>query len=288
MTETSRANDGQYAPSDGPAAQDRRIRGAIAAARALSVELAEDGDGVSAVSSSLLRTLADSCEAGERRWARLLFDLHDGPLQAVGSLLLDAGYLHRACERALADDPRRDELVELAGQFATRLDELDAELREISASVVASSLQTRPLIDALAAMVEEFTVATGVPVALETSGDVLALTLSQKIALFRVSQGALANIRRHANASAVSVTLRADDAETILRIEDDGRGFDVEEAFAAAAERRRIGLTAMRERVRLLGGRFELVSREGGPTVITATLRRWGGGMSGADGSAAA
>jgi len=287
VSQTSLPSDGAYLPGEA-GVQDARVRGAVAAARGLAAELAEgDDDGFSTVTASLLRTLADVCEAGERRWARLLFDLHDGPLQEVDSLILDAGFLHRAVERALAEDPRRDELVGLAEQFATRLDELDAELREISASVIASGLQSRPLLDALAAMVDEFQRATGIPVAYESSGDVPSLTLSQKIALFRVSQGALANIRRHAGATAVSLSLHMDERQTVLRIEDDGRGFDVEAAFAAAAARRRIGLTAMRERVRLLGGRFELESREGGPTVLTATLRRWGG-TSGVDESSKA
>ena len=257
---------------------DGTVGDAVAAARSLASELAETPAGATAAAAaSVLRTLAEACEAAERRWIRLLFDLHDGPLQHVGALMLDASYLRRACDRALPRDAGGGEIAALADEFVTRLEGLDAELREIAASVGASSLRDRPLLDAIAAVVDDFTLATDVPVALEVEGDFTPLTLSQKIALFRVTQGALANIRRHADATAVAVTLRAEARETTLRIEDDGRGFDVDEVLAASVERGRMGVTAMRERVRLLGGRFELRSNPGGPTVITANLRRWGG-----------
>ena len=53
-------------------------------------------------------------------------------------------------------------------------------------------------------------------------------------------------------------------------IEDDGRGFD-----PARSSESSMGLTSMRGRVKLLGGELEIMSGDGGPTLVTATLRRW-------------
>jgi signal transduction histidine kinase len=62
---------------------------------------------------------------------------------------------------------------------------------------------------------------------------------------------------------------------TAAVVRDDGRGFDVERALVRAAERGRLGLVGMAERVRLLGGRLEVDSRPGGPTVVSAVIPRW-------------
>jgi len=56
---------------------------------------------------------------------------------------------------------------------------------------------------------------------------------------------------------------------------DDGCGFDLESTLARAAQAGRLGLVGMQERVRMLGGLTRIESREGGPTVISATLPAW-------------
>jgi signal transduction histidine kinase len=58
-------------------------------------------------------------------------------------------------------------------------------------------------------------------------------------------------------------------------VTDNGRGFDVERTLVQAARKGRLGLVGMSERVRLLGGRFDLQSSLGGPTTISAIIPRW-------------
>jgi signal transduction histidine kinase len=58
-------------------------------------------------------------------------------------------------------------------------------------------------------------------------------------------------------------------------VTDNGRGFDVERTLVQAARKGRLGLVGMSERVRLLGGRFDLQSSPGGPTTISAKIPRW-------------
>jgi two-component system NarL family sensor kinase len=91
----------------------------------------------------------------------------------------------------------------------------------------------------------------------------------QAVSLFRVAQEALRNVERHAQASRIDIELEERDDQLMLRIIDDGRGFDVRNV--ELSKDRGIGLTNMRERVERNGGTFELVSQPG-QTSLTATF----------------
>jgi signal transduction histidine kinase len=93
---------------------------------------------------------------------------------------------------------------------------------------------------------------------------------SQALALEALLREALTNIAKHARASNVTIRLQTSSTHVLLEIEDDGCGFDPGQVDEAT-----MGLTSMRERVKLIGGEFEILSRQGGPTLVTATLRRW-------------
>ena len=90
-------------------------------------------------------------------------------------------------------------------------------------------------------------------------------------ALFRFAQEALGNVERHAEATNVQLSLQSLPDGVRLRITDDGRGFDVEGVQRSA--RQGLGLTHLRERVEMLGGRFLLRSNASG-TVLEAFLPR--------------
>jgi signal transduction histidine kinase len=71
------------------------------------------------------------------------------------------------------------------------------------------------------------------------------------------------------------VTVEQADRATTVRVKDDGAGFDVASMMVAAAQRGRLGLVGMSERIKLLGGAFELRSRRGVGTEIVARLPWW-------------
>ena len=100
-----------------------------------------------------------------------------------------------------------------------------------------------------------------------------SLTSAQRITVFRAIQEALANVREHAGATTVEVRVRARRSAIEVRIVDDGMGFEVGRALAQAAQRGRLGLVGIGERVRMLGGTFEIDSQPGGPTTLKLTLR---------------
>lgn len=86
------------------------------------------------------------------------------------------------------------------------------------------------------------------------------------ICLFRVAQEALRNVVRHSRASKVEVSLQAKDGGITLAVRDDGRGLGESSAYKRAS----LGLASMRERVRLVGGKLDIVSRPNQGTYVVA------------------
>jgi signal transduction histidine kinase len=90
---------------------------------------------------------------------------------------------------------------------------------------------------------------------------------------FRVAQEALTNVVRHAQAKRVWIELAQRGGELRLSVRDDGKGFDVAAERARALRGRSMGLLSMEERVMLVGGKFELLSRPGGGTEVRALFQ---------------
>ena len=205
-------------------------------------------------------------EAGERRLARLAFDIHDGPLQVVSALGLELGLL-------ASEDPAKP--VDRIRELHERVAALETELRELTHTLEPTSIARRPLAATLGRQADSFGRQHGVVVHLETSGDHAGLTPSQRIALVRVVHEALTNARDHGGATEVRVSVAAGRDGVTARVTDNGCGFDVASSLSAAARRGRLGLVGMSERMRLLGGHLDVESRPGGPTTITASLPHW-------------
>jgi signal transduction histidine kinase len=222
-------------------------------------------------SASRERTLIASAE---RRLMRLGFDLHDGPIQDILALAADVHLLQQQVYPFVLEDYRE----QANGRFedlTARLVELDRHLREIAHSLETKSVISRPLGEILHREVDTFSERSGIPAELEIRGDPDSLSSAQRITVFRTIQEALANVREHSSATSVSVRVRARRSAIELQIADDGMGFEVERALAKAAQRGRLGLVGISERVRMVGGTFELESRPGGPTTLKMTLPRW-------------
>jgi signal transduction histidine kinase len=102
-----------------------------------------------------------------------------------------------------------------------------------------------------------------VHVTLEERDSIGRLDPRLETALFRIAQEAVNNILRHAQASEVRIVLCLDGGELCLRVEDDGRGFDVRRITEQALSQRRLGLLGMKERADLVGGRIVVDSAPG-------------------------
>jgi signal transduction histidine kinase len=142
----------------------------------------------------------------------------------------------------------------------TAKDNLD-EARALVAELAPPALRDASLPDALRVLVGRVGADLPTVPALAVTGQPRPLPADQEVALLRVAQEALTNVRRHAVAGQVAVELSYRDGGVALRVSDDGRGFD------PAATTAGFGLAGMRERVAQVGGVLAVRSGQGGTTV---------------------
>lgn len=201
---------------------------------------------------------------------RLGRELHDGPGQVWNYL----GLRLRTVEALLADD-RPDKARQEVGRLIGTVGELNADARE---SIVGLKLAggtgddfNAKLKDYLAWYRES----TGIAVELSPpAGPAEALAGLREVQLLRIIQEALTNIRKHAGAGRVRVGIGEDDGRTVVRVEDDGCGFDTAATPAAKAT---FGLKIMAERAEEAGGRLSIESSVGGGTRVTVSFDRENG-----------
>jgi signal transduction histidine kinase len=215
-------------------------------------------------------------ESSERKLTRLGFDLHDGPIQDVAVIAEDLRLMRDELEAKLEVSGQRALVRRRVDEVESQLLSLDTDLRRISNEVRAASvLLNRPFARALRDVAQAFAARTNVEPRIALSGELGTLSASQQIALLNIVHEALANVREHSDATKVEIIVSANDEGVEAQVSDNGRGFDLEPTLIRAAREGRLGLVAMHERVRLLGGQSRIDSRPGGPTVISVSLERW-------------
>jgi signal transduction histidine kinase len=194
---------------------------------------------------------------------RLARDLHDTLTQGFASvvLLLEAAQeslaLGRPVERHIAQALRsaRDNL---------------AEARRVVWALRPRPLTEQPLPQALGELTGRLGEETGLRAETVVTGTARPPPAEVEEALLRIGQEALANVRRHAAAARVTLTLSYLDDAVTLDVHDDGVGFD--HAATAAAAGAGLGLRAMAERVAALGGRLAVESAPGEGTTIAVEV----------------
>ncbi|NMG74679.1 CHASE3 domain-containing protein [Aromatoleum diolicum] len=209
--------------------------------------------------SDLASYLTNTREAEQARLAR---ELHDELGALLTAAKMDAAWVVRKLEPA-ALAPHRE-------RFERLLKTLDSGIalkRRIIDDLRPPLLQDLGLVAALRTLGEDFAKSSGVRVTLELPDTDLELPPESSLALFRIAQEALTNIRRHAQAHNVKLGLQLAPERMILRVEDDGVGFD-----ASRTPQRQHGLAGMRHRVQMFFGEFAIDSRPGAGTRIRATL----------------
>jgi signal transduction histidine kinase len=215
-------------------------------------------------------------ESSERKLTRLGFDLHDGPIQDVAVVAEDFRVLRDELDTILGDAGHRKLVRGRLDELESQLVTLDVDLRRISNEVRAASiLLDRPFSRALRDVAQAFAARTNIEPRLALDGELESLSASQQIALLNIIHEALANIREHSDATKVGILVSANAEGVEAQVIDNGHGFDLEPALIRAAREGRLGMVAMHERARLLGGQCRIDSRPGGPTVISVALERW-------------
>jgi signal transduction histidine kinase len=197
--------------------------------------------------------------AAEReRWAR---EVHDTLAQGYTSIVV----LAQTVAAQLPGDPgAASERVALIEEVAR---ENLAEARAMVAAFAPVALDDSTLVEALQRLAERFGRETGLATQLDTAalGDGGSLSRVEEVVLLRGAQEALANVRRHASASAVVLRVSRIGDVVSVHVEDDGVGFD-------PADARGVGLAGLRDRAEQVGGAVDVASAPGQGTRLTVRV----------------
>ncbi len=194
---------------------------------------------------------------------RLAHELHDSVTQNVYSvsLLAEASRRFMAAGDTQTVNHYLERLGELSQQSLKEMRLLVYELRPLA-------LEENSLIDALQQRLDAVERRAGVDTRFAHS-DNMNLPAAAEEALYRVAQEALNNSLTHSGASAVVVILRVNEKWVELKVKDNGKGFEPDDAFRNGAG---VGFESMKKRLERLGGKLEICSKPGEGTQVTANL----------------
>jgi len=224
--------------------------------------------------SQLLKRVI-TAEEGERK--RVARELHDDTSQALNAILMSIDTVRLSLS---ADDPLVERLAAMREHCLTTLHGLHQVIRDLRPPV----LDDLGLASAIRWVLESRLRERGIDYNLlvETSwrdaaahSDLGLERADVELLLFRVIQEAVTNIVKHAQATLVKVTLCLEGAHVVLRVHDDGIGFDPDSLAADAGDRAAVGgygILGMQERVALLDGKMTIRSDPGEGTEITVAV----------------
>ena len=211
----------------------------------------------------LARKLTMVEQEERRRFAHIL---HDDLQQLLYGMEMKLGLIRADLEEAA--QPRLvDDLDEARGWIAQAL----AMTRQLTVDLTPPVLESDGLVDALRWLQPHMRDLHGLEVELEAAHRFHVLDQDLRVLLFQIVRELLFNIKKHAGVEKAKVQLEEDDEHLILRVSDDGCGFELEELTAREPEGG-FGLFSIRERLGLLGGSLELHSHPGEGTRATVRM----------------
>ena len=203
---------------------------------------------------AILRMSRNLIESQEQERSRIARELHDDINQRLAMLAIEL-----------------EQLQENPSDIRSRVEELRKQTTEISDDVQAlsheldsSKLERLGAIGGMRSWCREFGERQGIQVEFESPEAKISLPREIGLCLFRVLQEALHNAAKYSGVKRIEVQLREAGGEIHLLVSDLGRGFDLE----TATQERGLGLTSMRERVRLINGIIEIQSKPMGGTTV--------------------
>ncbi len=219
-------------------------------------------DGLEGYRWRLREVAARALRAEEEERKRIARELHDETAQSLSALLIRLSMLRREQDPA-ARDAGMDEFRE---QLVATLN----GVRRYARGLRPPALAELGLTPAIEEFVRSLSEATGLDAHLAAERLDGLLTPEAELVIYRVVQEALSNVVRHARASTARVTLERRDDAVRATIEDDGIGFDVDDALRG--DGRGLGLFGMRERATYVGGHVDIESRPGAGTRVRVTV----------------
>lgn len=210
--------------------------------------------------------------AQEHERKRLSRELHD----ELGQSLMVLKLKLRSIRESLPPD--QDALREECDEGIGYINEVTENVRRLSRDLSPAILEDLGLSAAIRWLAEAFSGHGGFECSLDMMDLENLFSQEEQIIIYRIIQECFTNIAKHALASRVSLSIREEDGCALFQVEDNGQGFDVQAVFGKDPAKRGMGLAALHERSRMLGGSVHIWSRKGAGTRISFTFPLQSGG----------
>jgi signal transduction histidine kinase len=211
------------------------------------------------LSSQLLTT-----QETERR--RISRELHDELMQSLAGLKLQLSFI----EGQLKDD--QAQAITECVALSHHIDGMIENVRRLSRDLSPLLLEDLGLSAALQWLINNLAKNHNIKASIDIPSIDHLFSQESRIMIYRIFQESLTNIGKHAQACNLIVSIQCQNGSVIFTLEDDGKGFDLNQVVSKSSGERGLGLMTMDERVRLLGGILDIQSQEGRGTRLSFTI----------------
>lgn len=207
--------------------------------------------------------------AQEEERKKIARDLHDETSQNLAALALN---LQALTEMAEAIGIQDQKFMDILNRSHASTVQTHTEVSRMIADLRPTQLDTLGLVAAIRQYVYASLISKGIEVHFDLGPIEKYLMPEEELSLFRWMQGAVGNIIQHSQAENVEVSLKRQEDKLVLRISDDGIGFEFDKLSKMREGGRGYGLLNMKERMTLIGGTCSVKTQPGGGTTVTAVL----------------
>jgi len=217
-------------------------------------------------SEARLRTLSSQLlTAQETERKRIAMELHD----SIGQMLTAIKF---KTENYAQEKEKKRGKDESLGVIISLIKETIEEVRRMQMDLRPSTLDDLGILATLGWFCREYQkIYSHIHIEQEIGLQETEVSIPLKVVLYRLTQEAMNNIAKHSQADLVRLSLRKQANQIEWRIEDNGRGFDLENILSSEGSKRGLGLSSMKERAELSGGKFMIESTQGKGTTIRAS-----------------
>ncbi|NLE08300.1 MAG: PAS domain S-box protein [Dehalococcoidales bacterium] len=228
-----------------------------------AIEIVQDITGQKRLEENIRFYSQAIMKAQEDERKRIARELHDDSSSSMLYLIQRLDALETACP----ESNLKQDLENLRVQAVDALDSLRRCAQELRPRI----LDDLGLVAAIEWIAEDMEKSHGIETDVKTNGQERTLPQEHQLMLFRITQEALSNIRRHAKATKVRVTIDFG-KEVSVTVTDNGKGFDLPERIENLASQGHLGIMGMSERVQLMHGNLDIQSKPGKGTKLTITV----------------
>jgi signal transduction histidine kinase len=215
--------------------------------------------------SGMRHYIAAMTRGQEEERVRLARELHDGMIQSLIAL----GHREQILRRYLRDDPGGQEVLNEVRSMTTGAVD---DLRRIIRAMRPIYLEELGLTPALEMLAKDLKADSEIEVHFSHEGLDRRLESEQELALFRVAQEALNNVKQHSHADSGWLAIHFDTGTVMITVRDNGDGFQAPERITELSEAGHFGLMGMAERAQLVGARLQIESLPGRGTTVTLSF----------------